>query len=474
MLHSKITIHELHEKLLNKEITSTALTEYYIKEIENNSAINAYITLNNEEALAMAARIDEKINNGEKIGMLEGIPVAIKDNLCTEGLRTTCASHILENFVPPYDATVVEKLRKAGAIIIGKTNMDEFAMGATTETSFFGATQNPVNIECVPGGSSGGSAAAVAAGQAPYSLGSDTGGSVRQPASYCGIVGLKPTYGRVSRFGLIAFASSLDQIGPLANDVEDIAHIMNVIAGYDEKDSTSANIAIDDFTKLIGKDIKGIKIGLPKEYLGDGIQSEIKDQINAVRTVLESQGAIVEECSLPTTSYAIPTYYLIAPAEASSNLARYDGVRYGLRAQADDMISMFKETRHEGFGDEVKRRIMLGTYALSAGYYDAYYLKALKVRHLIQDDFKEAFKKYDCLLTPASVMTAPKIGEKTDAVTAYKQDICTVTSNLAGLPAISVPFGMDQNNMPIGIQLIGKPFDEPFLLQVAHVIEQAK
>ena len=467
------TIHALHDALVNKETTARALTEDYFAQIEKNAAINAYITLNKEAALAKADAVDAKLANGETIGMLEGIPVAVKDNICTEGLRTTCASHMLENFIPQYNACVVEKLEAAGAIILGKTNMDEFAMGSTTETSYFGATQNPVNTECVPGGSSGGSAAAVADGEACYALGSDTGGSIRQPAAFCGIVGLKPTSGSVSRYGLIAFASSLDQIGPLVNDVRDAGIVMNAIAGYDHRDSTSANVVHEDYLAKIGNDIKGVKIGLPKEYIGEGVAPAIKEELQKVRNLLEEKGAIVEECSLPTTNYAIPAYYLIAPAEASSNLARYDGVRYGLREQADDMITMFKETREKGFGDEVKRRIMLGTYALSAGYYDAFYLKALKVRHLIKNDFENAFKTYDCLLTPASVVSAPKIGVEYDAVTTYKQDICTVTSNLAGLPAISVPSGKDENDMPIGIQLIGKPFDEAFLLQVAYEIEQS-
>lgn len=466
-----MTIHELHDRLVNGETTSRALTEAYLAKIDPE--INAYITVNAAAALAAADAVDAKIAAGKEIGMLEGIPMAIKDNICTEGLRTTCASHMLDNFVPQYDAAVVEKLTEAGAIVLGKTNMDEFAMGSTTETSYFGPTKNPVNSECVPGGSSGGSAAAVADGEAVYALGSDTGGSIRQPAAFCGLVGLKPTYGAVSRYGLIAFASSLDQIGPLTNDVRDAGLVMNVIAGYDHRDSTSADVAHGDYTRLIGKDINGVKIGVPTEYLGDGVNPAIREQIAKVRTLLEEKGAVVEECTLPTTNYAIPAYYLIAPAEASSNLARYDGVRYGLRVQSDDMISMFKKTRQAGFGDEVKRRIMLGTYALSAGYYDAYYLKALKVRHLIQDDFKRAFETYDCLLTPASVVTAPKIGVEYDAVTTYKQDICTVTSNLAGLPAISVPFGKDEDQMPIGIQFIGKAFDEAFLLQIADVVEQA-
>ena len=470
MSEHRMTIHELHERLVNRETTSRALTEAYLAAVSDD--INAYITLNAEAALAAADAVDAKIARGEAIGMLEGIPVAVKDNICTEGLRTTCASHMLENFVPQYDACVVEKLAAAGAIILGKTNMDEFAMGSTTETSYFGPTKNPVNHDCVPGGSSGGSAAAVAAGEAVCALGSDTGGSIRQPAAFCGIVGLKPTYGAVSRYGLIAFASSLDQIGPLTNDVRDAGLVMNVIAGYDHRDATSANVEHEDYTRLLGEDISGVKIGVPAEYLGDGVAPAIKEQIAKVRAALEEKGAICEDCSLPTTNYAIPAYYLIAPAEASSNLARYDGVRYGLREQADDMISMFKKTRAAGFGDEVKRRIMLGTYALSAGYYDAYYLKALKVRHLIQDDFKRAFATYDCLLTPASVVTAPKIGVEYDAVTTYKQDICTVTSNLAGLPAISVPFGKDASGMPVGIQFIGKAFDEAFLLKVAAVVEE--
>ncbi|MDO4280822.1 MAG: Asp-tRNA(Asn)/Glu-tRNA(Gln) amidotransferase subunit GatA [Peptococcaceae bacterium] len=472
MSEQRATIHALHEQLVNKECTSRSLTEAYLQAMEKGKDINAYITVNREAALAAADAVDEKIARGEAIGTLEGIPMAVKDNICTEGLRTTCASKMLDNFIPQYNADVVEKLHAAGAVILGKTNMDEFAMGSTTETSYYGPTKNPVDETCVPGGSSGGSAAAVAAGQAVYALGSDTGGSIRQPAAFCGLVGLKPTYGRVSRYGLIAFASSLDQIGPLVNDVRDAGIVMNVLAGYDHRDSTSANVESEDFTRKIGTSIEGVKIGLPKEYLGEGVSPAIKARLEAVSEALRAKGAIVEECSLPTTNYAIPAYYLIAPAEASSNLARYDGVRYGLRVQADDMISMFKETRKEGFGDEVKRRIMLGTYALSAGYYDAYYLKALKVRHLIKDDFEKAFATYDCLLTPASVSTAPKIGATYDAVATYKQDICTVTSNLAGLPAISLPSGKDENGLPIGVQLIGKAFDEAFLLQVAAQIEE--
>lgn len=472
-MNKNMTIHELHRQLVEGEVTSRKLTEDYLAAIKVGKDLNAFITLNEEAALAAADAVDAKITAGESIGMLAGIPCAVKDNISTEGLRTTCASHMLENYIPQYDADVVERLKAADAVIVGKTNMDEFAMGSTTETSYFGPTKNPVNPDCVPGGSSGGSACAVAAGQAVWALGSDTGGSIRQPAAFCGIAGLKPTYGRVSRYGLVAFASSLDQIGPLANDVEDLGHVMNAIAGYDHRDSTSADLDHDDFTGLIGKPVKGLKIGLPKEYLGEGVAPAIRSQIEKACQVLRDQGVEVEECSLPSTDYAIPAYYLIAPAEASSNLARYDGVRYGLRVKSDDMISMFKKTRAEGFGDEVKRRIMLGTYALSAGYYDAYYLKALKVRRLIQEDFARAFQTYDCLLTPASVVTAPKIGTENDAVTVYKQDICTVTSNLAGLPAVSVPFGSDENDMPVGLQLIGKSFDEALLLQVAAVLETA-
>ena len=465
---------ELAAKIKAGETTATQAMEAVIAQIEKSEdELNCYVTFDKDKALAAAKKADEDIKAGKLTGPLAGVPFAIKDNMCTEGMLTTCSSKILGNFVPTYTADAVVRLENAGAVIIGKTNMDEFAMGSTTETSFYGPTKNPVNYDCVPGGSSGGSAAAVADGEAVYALGSDTGGSIRQPAAFCGIVGLKPTYGAVSRYGLIAFASSLDQIGPIVNDVKDAGIVMNALAGYDHRDSTSANVAYEDFTRLIGKDIKGVKIGVPVEYIGEGVEPAIKEKLDQVRKVLEEKGAIVEECSLPTTNYAIPAYYLIAPAEASSNLARYDGVRYGLREQADDMITMFKETRQKGFGDEVKRRIMLGTYALSAGYYDAYYLKALKVRHLIKNDFEKAFETYDCLLTPASVVTAPEIGKEYDAVTTYKQDICTVTSNLAGLPAISVPFGKDEKGLPVGIQFIGKPFDEAFLLQVAYEIEQS-
>ena len=470
----KLTALQLAEKIKQHQISVLDGVKYVFDQIEaKEDKVHAYLDTYKKEAYARAKEVQKGIEDGTYTGPLAGVPIAIKDNICIKGKTTTCASKILENFVPQYNAEVIDRLEEAGLVIIGKTNMDEFAMGSTTETSFYGPTKNPVNYDCVPGGSSGGSAAAVADGEAVYALGSDTGGSIRQPAAFCGIVGLKPTYGAVSRYGLIAFASSLDQIGPIVNDVKDAGIVMNALAGYDHRDSTSANVAHEDFTRLIGKDIKGVKIGVPVEYIGEGVEPAIKEKLDQVRKVLEEKGAIVEECSLPTTNYAIPAYYLIAPAEASSNLARYDGVRYGLREQADDMITMFKETRQKGFGDEVKRRIMLGTYALSAGYYDAYYLKALKVRHLIKNDFEKAFETYDCLLTPASVVTAPEIGKEYDAVTTYKQDICTVTSNLAGLPAISVPFGKDEKGLPVGIQFIGKPFDEAFLLQVANEIEQS-
>ena len=468
----KLTALQLGAAIRRGEVSPTEAVKAALERIEETAGDNAFTEITAERALERAAWAEKELAAGRLAGPLAGVPMALKDNICTRGVSTTCASRILAGFRPPYDATLVERLEGAGAVSLGKLNMDEFAMGSTSETSFLGPVRNPWDRERVPGGSSGGAAAAVAARSSWYAIGSDTGGSIRQPAAFCGIVGLKPTYGAVSRYGLIAFASSLDQIGPLTNDVRDAALVMNAIAGYDHRDSTSANVAHEDYTRLLGKSIQGLKIGVPQEYLGEGVQPAIKESIARVRALLEAQGAVCEDCSLPTTNYAIPAYYLIAPAEASSNLARYDGVRYGLREQADDMITMFKKTRQQGFGDEVKRRIMLGTYALSAGYYDAYYLKALKVRHLIQDDFKRAFASYDCLLTPASVVTAPRIGAQVDAVSTYKQDICTVTSNLAGLPAISVPFGHDEENLPIGIQLIGRAFDEALLLQVAEVIER--
>lgn len=473
MTISRLTIHELHELLIKKEISATELTKEHLDRIRRlDSNVKAYITVTDELALKQAEAVDKKLAAGEKIGMLAGIPMSVKDNLCTEGIQTSCASRMLEGFKPQYNATVLEKLKVEDFVMLGKVNMDEFAMGSTTENSAFFHTRNPWNPDCVPGGSSGGSAASVAADLAVYSLGSDTGGSIRQPAAFCGVIGLKPTYGAVSRFGLIAFASSLDQIGPLAKDVTDIALIMNAISGYDKKDSTSANFNYPDYTASLNKSIKGMRIGLPKEYLGEGIDSDVEAQVLAAASKLEDLGAHVEECSLPHTRYAMPAYYLIAPAEASSNLGRYDGVRYGLRVQAKDVASMFCETRKQGFGPEVKRRIMLGTYALSSGYYDAYYLKALKVRNLVKQDYDKAFTQYDCLITPTAPTTALRKGNNQNPLTLYKSDICTIPTNLAGIPGLSLPYGVDRNGMPIGVQLLGKAFTEPALLQIAYSLEQ--
>ncbi|MZP30815.1 Asp-tRNA(Asn)/Glu-tRNA(Gln) amidotransferase subunit GatA [Heliobacterium undosum] len=469
------TAHELHDLLVRKEVSAIELVKTQAERMQAlESKIRAFVTPTVDKALEQAARVDAKIAAGEAIGPLEGIPMAIKDNMCTDGVRTTCSSKILNKFVPPYDATVVTKLKEAGAVMMGKTNLDEFAMGSSTENSGFFATRNPWDTERVPGGSSGGSAASVAAGQAVFSLGSDTGGSIRQPAAFCGVVGLKPTYGAVSRFGLIAFASSLDQIGPFTRDVRDCAHVMNAIAGHDAKDSTSAPVDYPDYTSLLGKSIKGWRVGLPKEYFGDGMDPEVKEVIEKAVKTIESLGAEVAECSLPHTEYALPVYYLIAPAEASSNLARYDGVRYGYRSEsADDLITMFKKTRAEGFGDEVKRRIMLGTYALSSGYYDAYYLKALKVRTLIKNDFDQAFEKFDCILSPTTPSVAFKFGDRTDnPLQMYLSDVFTLSVNLAGIPGLSINAGFAQG-MPVGLQIIGKPFDEARLLQIAHAYEEA-
>ncbi|WP_081963110.1 Asp-tRNA(Asn)/Glu-tRNA(Gln) amidotransferase subunit GatA [Desulfosporosinus sp. HMP52] len=467
------SVSELHELLLHKEISSTELTKAYIDRIKSvDPALQAYLTVLEDEALAQAAEVDEKISQGQALKPLEGIPMALKDNMCTEGIRTSCASKMLENFYPPYNATVTERLRAAGTILLGKLNMDEFAMGSSTENSYFAKTRNPWNLECVPGGSSGGSAVAVAGDEAAFTLGSDTGGSIRQPAAFCGVVGMKPTYGAVSRLGLIAFASSLDQIGPFTKTVRDNALVMNAIAGHDPLDSTSVPIEAPDYTKFLVNDIKGLKIGIPREYFGAGIDPEVAKGIQAGIQTLIDLGAEVAECSLPHTEYAIPAYYLIATAEASSNLARYDGVRYGYRADADDVLGMFKKTRAEGFGQEVKRRIMLGTYALSSGYYDAYYLKAQKVRTLIKQDFDKAFEKFDVLLSPTAPTSAFKFGEKSaDPLAMYLSDITTVPINLAGIPAISIPAGF-VNGLPIGMQLMGKAFGEGSLYRVAYTFEQ--
>ena len=470
------TAHELHELLTNKKISALELTKDLFARIdEKENEIGAYLELTKTQALDAAKKVDEKISRGEKISPLEGIPCAIKDNICTKGIKTTCASKILENFVPPYDATVMQKLNAQNIIMLGKLNMDEFAMGGSTENSAYHNTKNPYDLTRVPGGSSGGSAAAVSAGEAIFALGSDTGGSIRQPASFCGVVGMKPTYGRVSRYGLVAFASSLDQIGPLTKDVTDCATVLNAICGLDEMDSTSTPAAVPDFTKSLISDVKNLKIGLPKEYFVSGIDKEIEDAVIEVTEVYEKLGAQIVEISLPHTEFAISTYYIIAPAEAATNLERYDGVSYGVRVDGVDVVEMMTNTRTEKFGEEVKRRIMIGNYALSAGYYDAYYLKALKVRTLIQKDFTEAFKNVDVILTPTTPNAAFKIGEMTnDPLKMYLQDICTVPVNLAGLPGISLPCGFTSEKLPIGFQLIGKPLDEETILRAAFTYEQAK
>ena len=440
-----------------------------IDEVEDK--VQSYITETRNLALKQAAIVDDKISRGENISVLAGIPAGIKDNICTKGITTTCASKMLDNFIPPYDATVMEKLQNQDIVMLGKLNLDEFAMGGSTENSAFHVTRNPWNLEYVPGGSSGGSAASVAAGSAIWTLGSDTGGSIRQPASYCGVVGLKPTYGRVSRYGLVAFASSLDQIGPITRDVTDCAHVMNAICGHDPKDSTSVNAETEDFAAALKNDVKGLKIGLPKEYF-NGMDKDVEVVIRNAVKQLESLGAEVIEVSMPHTEYAVSAYYLLAPAEASSNLARYDGVSFGHRTDGTDIIDMYKKTRSNAFGPEVKRRIMLGTYALSAGYYDAYYLKALKVRTLVKQDFDNAFDKVDVLITPTVPTAAFKIGGMiSDPIKMYLQDVCTIPINLAGVPAISVPCGFS-NNLPVGLQIIAKPLDEATLLRTAYTFEQ--
>ena len=469
--------HVLHDMLVNKEITSLELTEAVLARIDEvEGDVQAYLTVTRDEALAQAKAVDEKIARGEEIAFLEGIPGAIKDNICTKGVKTTCASRILQKFVPPYDATVVQKLAAQNPVVLGKTNLDEFAMGGSTENSAFHPTHNPWNTDCVPGGSSGGSAAAVAAGTAVWALGSDTGGSIRQPASFCGVVGMKPTYGRVSRYGLVAYASSLDQIGPITKDVTDCANILNIIAGRDEMDSTSIDKEVPDYTKSLVQDVKGLKIGLPKEYFVKGMDPEVESAVKAAVKQLESLGAEVVEISLPNTDYAISIYYLIAPAEAATNLARYDGVSYGERAEdAADLVEMMTKTRSQYLGEEVKRRIMIGNYALSAGYYDAYYLKALKVRRLVKEDYDKAFKEVDVIICPAAPSVAYKIGEKIDnPLEMYLQDACTVPLNLAGLPGISVPCGYNKDKMPIGMQIIGKALDEETLIRVAYTYEQSQ
>jgi len=471
----ELTAHELHEKLKAREITAVELTQSVHDRIDAvEERIKGYITLTKETAFEQAEAADAGFQRGDEMPPLAGIPIAIKDVICTKGVLTTCGSKILGNFVSPYDATVMTKLHQQGIVMIGKTNMDEFAMGSSTENSGFHITRNPWNLETIPGGSSGGSAAIIAADEAICALGSDTGGSIRQPAALCGVVGMKPTYGRVSRFGLVAFASSLDQIGPLSKDVTDCALMLNVICGHDPMDSTSVNLPVPDFTKSLINDIEGIKIGIPKEYFTEGMDAEVDASVQDAIGVLQTQGATVEEISLPHTEYAIATYYIIAPAEASANLARYDGVRYGFRADdAEDLIDMYRKTRSQGFGEEVKRRIMLGTYVLSSGYYDAYYLKAQKVRTLIKSDFDEAFEKVDVLICPNTPTPAFKVGERiTDPLQMYLFDVFTTTANLAGLPAMAVPCGFTKSGLPIGLQILAAPFEEEKLVRVAYVFEQ--
>jgi len=442
-----------------------------IQEVEEK--VRAYISLATDKAYEMAKDSEEYIFSGKR-SFVTGIPIAIKDNICTKNIFTTCASKILYNFRPPYESTVTSRLLKDRYILVGKTNMDEFAMGSSTENSGFHITKNPWNLECVPGGSSGGSAAAVAADECIAALGSDTGGSIRQPASFCGVVGLKPTYGMVSRFGLVAFASSLDQIGPITKCVADSAILMNVIAGHDPMDSTSVALDKIDFTESLGRDVKGFRIGIPKEYFIEGMDKDVEERVREAIVQLESLGCIPVEISLPHTEYAVATYYIVATSEASSNLARYDGVKYGLRVEGKDLLDMYMKTRSRGFGAEVKRRIMLGTYSLSAGYYDAYYKKALQVRNLIRKDFESAFKEVDFIVTPTSPSPAFKIGEKVeDPLQMYLSDIFTISVNLAGLPAISIPCGFSLKGLPIGFQIIGKPFDEKGILQLAYAYEQS-
>lgn len=470
------SIRELHNQLVKKERSAVEITQAYLDRIQAvESQVNSFLLITPDHAIAQAQAVDAKIAAGEEIGLLAGIPIAVKDNICTQNIRTTCASRILENFVPPYESTVSQKLIDAGMVTIGKTNMDEFAMGGSTETSAFKKTANPWNLDCVPGGSSGGSAAAVSAGEAPVSLGSDTGGSIRQPAAFCGIVGMKPTYGLVSRYGLVAFASSLDQIGPFSTTVEDSAIVLSAIAGYDAKDSTSLKVDIPDYTQYLKTDLKGKKVGVIQETFGEGLDPEVAAATQAAIEKMKELGAEIVEISCPRFRYGISAYYIIAPCEASANLARYDGVRYGRRVEdAENLLDMYKRTRAEGFGAEVKRRIMIGTYALSAGYYDAYYLKAQKVRTLIKQDFEAAFEKVDVLVSPTSPTTAFKLGEKlADPLSMYLDDLMTIPVNMAGLPGLSLPCGMDSKGMPIGLQIIGNVLREDQVLHAAYAYEQA-
>ncbi len=470
----RMTATELSEMIAHKKISSVELTRSVLDRIASrDKEIGAYLTVDEEGALAQAAKVDAKLAAGESLSPLAGIPLGIKDNICTRGIRTTCASKMLGNFVPPYNATVIEKLQAADYVCLGKLNMDEFAMGSSTETSYFQKTRNPHDLERVPGGSSGGSAAAVAAGEAIVTLGSDTGGSIRQPASYCGVVGLKPTYGSVSRYGLVAFASSLDQIGPMARSVSDTALLYSIICGQDPHDVTTARRSYSDFVAGMQPSVKGLKIGIPQEYFGEGVAAEVRESVMNVAREYEKMGAELVEISLPSTSYALAAYYIIASAEASSNLARFDGVKYGFRAaEYKNLEELYENTRSEGFGAEVKRRIMLGTYVLSSGYYDAYYKKAKFTQLMIQDRFRQAFQSCDVILTPTAPDTAFKLGENiNDQIKMYMNDILTVTVNIAGLPAISIPCGRDSKNLPIGCQLIGSKFSEQTLFNTAAAYE---
>ena len=469
------TASELSEMLKNKECSAVELCNDVLARInETENKIGSYVTVAEESAKENAKKIDKAMAAGEKLHPLAGIPIGIKDNISTKGIRTTCSSKMLENYVPPFDATVMNKINNAGMTVLGKMNMDEFAMGSSTETSYMHLTRNPYNTECVPGGSSGGSAAAVAAGEAILTLGSDTGGSIRQPAALCGVVGMKPTYGSVSRYGLVAFASSLDQIGPLGKSVKDVAMLQSLICGHDRYDATSKNIEYPDYAAALKENAKSLKIGIPKEYFGEGIDSQVKESVMKAVKEFELQGAVIKEISLPSTEYAINTYYIIASAEASSNLARFDGVKYGYRtSEYDGLVDMYEKTRSEGFGDEVKRRIMLGTFVLRSGYFDAYYKKAKRVQNQISQEFTDAFKDCDIIATPTVPASAFKIGENIgDPIKMYYNDVCTVTVNIAGLPAISLPCGKDSAGMPMGLQLIGDKFSEQTLLNTAYTYEK--
>ncbi|MDO4324196.1 MAG: Asp-tRNA(Asn)/Glu-tRNA(Gln) amidotransferase subunit GatA [Lachnospiraceae bacterium] len=473
----EMTALELGRRIKDKEISVREAAQASLDRIAAlDGQIGGFVTVDAEGALRRAEKVQEALDRGEDLGPLAGVPAAVKDNICTQGLKTTCSSRILYNFVPTYSAEAVLNMEKAGAVVLGKTNMDEFAMGSTTETSAFGVTRNPWNTQHVPGGSSGGSCAAVAACETPYALGSDTGGSIRQPSSFCGVTGLKPTYGTVSRYGLIAYGSSLDQIGPVAKDISDCAAILEMIASYDKKDSTSVSREDYDFTSALVDDVKGMRIGIPSDYFGEGLEEEVKNAVLHVADVLKQKGAVVEEFDLSLVDYAIPAYYVIASAEASSNLARFDGVKYGYRAaEYDGLHNMYKKSRSEGFGEEVKRRIMLGSFVLSSGYYDAYYLKALRTKALIKQSFDRAFEKYDVILAPASPTTAPKLGSSlSDPLKMYLGDIYTISVNLAGLPGVSVPCCTDSKGLPIGVQMLGDCFKEKNIIRAAYAFEQAR